>query len=129
MRKGWYDSEYNDGKFVPYNSNEFAAEEADPFEVITVKVDNRTHYRIARTREGEALYAMMRRLSDDGRFYRRLSMPSPVSKDYASLPEPRRPSASGKTSRLLRSGGNWTLAPFSKEVCARRGTDSALPRS
>ena len=69
MRKGWDDSKYNEAKFVPYNSNVFAAEEADPFEVMTVKVDNRTHYRIARTREGEALYAMMRRLSDDGRFY------------------------------------------------------------
>jgi len=30
MRKGWYDSKYNDGKFVPYSSN-VPVEEADPF--------------------------------------------------------------------------------------------------
>jgi hypothetical protein len=38
-------------------------------EVMTVKVDDRTHYRIARTRDGEAQYILMRRLSDDGTSY------------------------------------------------------------
>ena len=52
--------------FVPYNGTVYG----DPgMEVMTVKVDDRTHYRIARTREGEARYVMMRRLSDDGTSY------------------------------------------------------------
>jgi hypothetical protein len=33
-------------------------------------VDDRTHYRINRTTAGDAQYVMMRRLSDDGTFYR-----------------------------------------------------------
>ena len=66
MRKGWYDSKYNDDTFVPYNGTVYG----EPgMEVMTVKVDDRTHYRIARTRDGEARYVMMRRLSDDGMSY------------------------------------------------------------
>ena len=67
LRKGWYDSKYNDDTFVPYNGTVYPADGG--MEVMTVKVDERTHYRIARTREGEARYVMMRRLSDDGQAY------------------------------------------------------------
>lgn len=67
LRKGWYDSKYNEAKFVPYNGTVYP--EGAGAEVMTVKVDERTHYRIARTREGEALYVMMRRLSEDGQSY------------------------------------------------------------
>ena len=66
MQKGWYDSKYNEDTFVPYNGTVYG----EPgMEVMTVKVDDRTHYRIARTRDGEARYVMMRRLSDDGMSY------------------------------------------------------------
>ena len=66
MQKGWYDSKYNEDTFVPYNGTVYG----EPgMEVMTVKVDDRTHYRIARTRDGEARYVMMRRLSDDGTSY------------------------------------------------------------
>lgn len=67
LRKGWYDSKYNDPTFVPYDGTVYPADGG--MEVMTVKVDERTHYRIARTREGEARYVMMRRLSDDGQAY------------------------------------------------------------
>ena len=62
--KGWYDSKYNDLTFVPYQG-----ETGKGTELITVKVDERTHYRIARTVDGKARYVMMRRLSDDGKSY------------------------------------------------------------
>ena len=67
MVKGWYESKYNEAKFVTYNGNVFAPGKG--IEVMTVKVDDRTHYRIARSPEGEARYVMMRRLSEDGQFY------------------------------------------------------------
>ena len=67
MREGWYDSKYNEPRFVPYNGTVYPDDGG--MEVMTVKVDDRTHYRIARTREGEARYVMMRRLSDDGQAY------------------------------------------------------------
>jgi hypothetical protein len=64
--RGWYDSKYNEDRFVPYHGEIYS----DPgMEVMTVKVDDRTHYRIARTVDGEARYIMMRRLSDDGKSY------------------------------------------------------------
>lgn len=66
MRQGWYDSKYNDSKFVPYEGTVY---DTPGMEVMTVKVDERTHYRIARTRGGEARYVMMRRLADDGQSY------------------------------------------------------------
>ena len=68
LRKGWYDSKYNEAKFVPYNGTVYPADSVG-MEVMTVKVDERTHYRIARTRDGEAQYVMMRRLSEDGQSY------------------------------------------------------------
>ena len=68
LREGWYDSKYNEAKFVPYNGTVYPPD-AVGMEVMTVKVDERTHYRIARTRDGEAQYVMMRRLSEDGQSY------------------------------------------------------------
>ena len=67
MRKGWYGSKYNENKFVPYNGSVYPS--GGGMEVMTVKVDDRTHYRIARTRGGEARYVMMRHLSEDGQSY------------------------------------------------------------
>ncbi len=67
LRRGWYDSKYNEARFAPYEGTVYPPDAG--MEVMTVKVDDRTHYRIARTREGEARYVMMRRLSDDGRSY------------------------------------------------------------
>tara|TARA_B100001123_G_scaffold401666_1_gene488598 strand:+ start:10029 stop:10532 length:504 start_codon:yes stop_codon:yes gene_type:complete len=67
LRKGFYDSKYNEDKFVPYNGTVYPADGG--MEVMTVKADDRTHYRIARTEEGEARYVMMRRLSEDGKSY------------------------------------------------------------
>ena len=67
LRKGFYDSKYNEDKFVPYNGTVYSADAG--MEVMTVKADERTHYRIARTQEGEARYVMMRRLSEDGKSY------------------------------------------------------------
>ena len=68
LRKGRYDSKYNGARFVPHNGTVFPPD-AVGMEVMTVKVDERTHYRIARTRDGDAQYAMMRRLSKDGQSY------------------------------------------------------------
>lgn len=67
LRRGWYDSKYDEARFAPYEGTVYPPDAG--MEVMTVKVDDRTHYRIARTREGEARYVMMRRLSDDGRSY------------------------------------------------------------
>ena len=68
LRKGWYSSKYNDPTFVPYNGT--VSEYPPGAEVMTIKVDERTHYRIARTREGgNARYVMMRRLAEDGQSY------------------------------------------------------------
>ena len=66
--RGRYDSKYNGARFVPHNGTVFPPD-AVGMEVMTVKVDERTHYRIARTRDGDAQYAMMRRLSKDGQSY------------------------------------------------------------
>ena len=63
LRRGWYDSKYNEAKFVPYNGTVYPEDAG--MEVMTVKVDERTHYRIARTRKGEARYVMMRRLAEE----------------------------------------------------------------
>jgi hypothetical protein len=67
MRRGWYDSKYNDATFVPYSGTVYPDDGG--MEVMTVKVDERTHYRIARTQKGEARFVMMRRLTDDGHAY------------------------------------------------------------
>tara|TARA_B100001123_G_scaffold352041_4_gene403333 strand:- start:350 stop:859 length:510 start_codon:yes stop_codon:yes gene_type:complete len=68
MRKGWYSSKYNEPTFVPYNGT--VSDDPPGAEVMTIKVDERTHYRIARTRQGSnARYVMMRRLSEDHQSY------------------------------------------------------------
>ena len=68
LRKGSYSSKYNDPTFVPYNGT--VSEYPPGAEVMTIKVDERTHYRIARTRVGgNARYVMMRRLAEDGQSY------------------------------------------------------------
>lgn len=68
MRVGSYSSKYNDPTFVPYNGT--VSEYPPGAEVMTIKVDERTHYRIARTRVGgNARYVMMRRLAEDGQSY------------------------------------------------------------
>jgi hypothetical protein len=61
-----YTSKYNEAKWVPYA--DLATGKATSL-VMTVKVDDRTHYRLARTPEGKAQYVLMRRLADDGQSY------------------------------------------------------------
>lgn len=61
-----YESAWNDGKFVPYTN--YTSGEIIGY-VTNVKVDDRTHYRIATDLEGNARYVMMRRLTDDGQAY------------------------------------------------------------
>ncbi len=63
-----YSSKYNDGEWVHYE-NYIPGNFRDQ-ELVTVKVDERTHYRIARTRStGEALYTLMRRMAEDHQSY------------------------------------------------------------
>jgi hypothetical protein len=92
-----YTSVYDDTTWVPYLVREIITDSPDPdaavaefktrvkadqgaaerrFElgkpygwVRTVYVDPRTHYRLARTDDGEALYVMMRRLAEDEQSY------------------------------------------------------------
>ena len=61
-----YESAWNDGKYVPYTN--YTSGEIIGY-VTNVKVDDRTHYRIATDLEGKARYVMMRRLTDDGQAY------------------------------------------------------------
>ena len=61
-----YESVWNDGKYVPYTN--YTSGEIIAY-VTNVKVDDRTHYRIATDLEGKARYVMMRRLTDDGQAY------------------------------------------------------------
>ena len=65
-RRMGYDSKYNDGKFVPYTN--YGTGEVNGY-VTTVKVDDRTHYRIARTVDGEAQYVLMRQVTENGKAY------------------------------------------------------------
>ncbi len=61
-----YESAWNDGKYVPYTN--YTSGEIIGY-VTNVKVDDRTHYRIATGVNGEARYVMMRRLTEDGLAY------------------------------------------------------------
>ena len=61
-----YESTWNDGKYVPYINYTIGASIGY---VTNVKVDDRTHYRIATGVDGEARYVMMRRLTEDGQAY------------------------------------------------------------
>ena len=63
-----YSVKFNDDVWVHYE-NYIPGNYRDA-ELLTVKVDNRTHYRIARTKStGEAAYILMRRMADDGQSY------------------------------------------------------------
>ena len=63
-----YSVKFNDDEWVHYE-NYIPGNYRDA-ELLTVKVDNRTHYRIARTKStGEAAYILMRRMADDGQSY------------------------------------------------------------
>jgi hypothetical protein len=61
-----YESAWNDGKYVPYTN--YTSGEIIGY-VTNVKVDDRTHYRVATGVDGEARYVMMRRLTEDGSAY------------------------------------------------------------
>jgi hypothetical protein len=61
-----YTSKYNEAKWVPYADLETGKATSL---VMTVKVDDRTHYRLARTPDGKAQYVLMRRLAEDGQSY------------------------------------------------------------
>ena len=63
-----YSVKYNGDTWVPYE-NYIPGNYRDA-ELLTIKVDDRTHYRIARTRStGEAAYILMRRMAEDGQSY------------------------------------------------------------
>lgn len=63
-----YSVKFNDDVWVHYE-NYIPGNYRDA-ELLTVKVDNRTHYRIARTKStGEAAYVLMRRMAADGQSY------------------------------------------------------------
>lgn len=63
-----YSVKYNDDTWVHYEN--FIPGNHRDAELLTVKVDDRTHYRIARTRStGEAGYILMRRMAEDGQSY------------------------------------------------------------
>lgn len=63
-----YSVEYNGDEWVHYEN--FIPGNFRDQELLTVKVDDRTHYRIARTRStGEALYILMRRMDEDLQSY------------------------------------------------------------
>ena len=63
-----YSVEYNGNTWVPYEN--YIPGNFRDAELLTVKVDDRTHYRIARARStGEAAYVLMRRMAADGQSY------------------------------------------------------------
>ena len=63
-----YSSKYNDDEWVHYQ-NYIPGNFRDQ-ELLTIWVDDRTHYRIARTRStGEARYVLMRRMEEDLQTY------------------------------------------------------------
>jgi hypothetical protein len=76
-----YTTTYNDGNWVPYvllaADGELSGvpgfgdvKVGDPVGMVTsLKVDERTRYRVARTVGGDAQYILQRRLADDGRSY------------------------------------------------------------
>jgi hypothetical protein len=66
-----YASKYNEMKWVPYSN---PATGRGTLHVMTIKVDERTHYRIAKDLDGKAQYVLMRRLSDDHKSYQVYSL-------------------------------------------------------
>src|SRR5687767_7713689 len=56
-----YATKYNDPTWVPYTN----AGTGKATFVMTIKVDDRTHYRLARDPNGAAMNVLMRRLSED----------------------------------------------------------------
>lgn len=58
-----HESKYNEVKWVPYMN--YATGQTVSY-VMTIKVDDRTHYRFTRRADGQAGGVMMRRLSEDG---------------------------------------------------------------
>ena len=59
-----YSSKYNDDEWVHYQN--FSPGNFRDQELLTIKVDDRTHYRVSRSKStGEALYILMRRMEPD----------------------------------------------------------------
>lgn len=65
-----YATKYNEVKWVPYTN----AGTGKATYVMTIKVDDRTHYRIARDVNGNAQNVLMRRLSEDRKSYQAYGM-------------------------------------------------------
>jgi hypothetical protein len=65
-RKMGYESKYNEIKWVPYMNYTAGTKNMD---IMTIKVDDRTHYRVIRRNDGTAGGIMMRRMAEDGRSY------------------------------------------------------------
>lgn len=61
-----YESKYNEPKWAPYMNY---ATGKPLMHVMTIKVDDRTHYRVVKRLDGTAGGVMMRRLSEDGKSY------------------------------------------------------------
>jgi hypothetical protein len=65
-RKMGYTSRYNEIKWVPYMNYTASTKNMD---IMTIKVDDRTHYRVIRRNDGTAGGIMMRRMAEDGKSY------------------------------------------------------------
>jgi hypothetical protein len=61
-----YTSRYNEIKWVPYMNYTTGTKNMD---VMTIKVDDRTHYRVIRRNDGTSGGIMMRRMAEDGKSY------------------------------------------------------------
>jgi hypothetical protein len=61
-----YTTRYNEIKWVPYMNYTTGQKNMD---VMTIKVDDRTHYRVIRRNDGTAGGIMMRRMAEDGKSY------------------------------------------------------------
>ena len=66
-----YASKYNEMKWVPYTN---PATGRGALQVMTIKVDERTHYRLAKDASGKAQYVLMRRMSEDLKSYQVFSL-------------------------------------------------------
>lgn len=65
-RKMGYESKYNEIKWVPYMNYTAGTKNMD---IMTIKIDERTHYRVIRRNDGTAGGIMMRRMAEDGKSY------------------------------------------------------------
>lgn len=61
------DAKYNDGQWYPRVDMETGKPLGD--EVLLIKVDDLTHYRVGRDKDGKATGVMMRRLAEDRKSY------------------------------------------------------------